>query len=42
MQTEAGLTESGATGEMIEGLRVRIEAWRRSENRGRRMPEELW
>ena len=42
MQTEAQLTESGATGEMIEGLRVRIEAWRRSENRGRRMPEELW
>jgi hypothetical protein len=42
MQTEARLTESGTTGETIEGLRVRIEAWRRSENRGRRMPEELW
>ena len=42
MQTEVRVTESGASGEMIEGLRVRIEAWRRSESRGRRMPEELW
>jgi hypothetical protein len=39
MQTEARLTESAGE---IEGLRARIEAWRRSENRGRRMPEELW
>ena len=42
MQTEARLTDSAATGEEIEGLRARIEAWRRSEHRGRRMPEELW
>jgi hypothetical protein len=27
---------------MLEGLRARIEAWRSSEHRGRRMPEELW
>ena len=42
MQTEVGETERGAGVEMIDGLRLRIEAWRRSESRGRRMPEELW
>ncbi len=41
MQTEARLTESNGAGE-IEGLRARIDAWRSSEHRGRRMPEELW
>jgi hypothetical protein len=42
MQTEVRSVENGAAGEMIEGLRARIEMWRRSEHRGRRMPEELW
>ena len=43
MQTEARSMESGgAGGEMIDRLRARIEAWRSSEHRGRRMPEELW
>ena len=43
MQTEARSTQNGgASDEMIEGLRARIEAWRSSEHRGRRMPEELW
>jgi hypothetical protein len=42
MQTEARSAENGAATEMIEGLRARIESWRRSEHRGRRMPEELW
>lgn len=42
MQTEARSTEDGATSETVEGLRVRIEAWRSSEHRGKRMPEELW
>lgn len=27
---------------MLEGLLARIEAWRSSEGRGRRMPEDLW
>jgi hypothetical protein len=43
MQIEARSTRNGgASGEIIEGLRARIEAWRSSEHRGRRMPEELW
>ena len=42
MQTEARVAEKGAANEMMEGLRARIEAWRSSEDRGRRMPEELW
>jgi hypothetical protein len=41
VQAEATLAAS-AEAEMIEGLGTRIEAWRRSENRGRAMPEELW
>jgi hypothetical protein len=42
MQTEVRSAGSGADGEVIERLRARIEAWRSSEQRGRRMPEELW
>jgi len=42
MQIEARSAENGAANEMIEGLRARIETWRRSEHRGRRMPEDLW
>lgn len=42
MQIEARSAESGAARELIEGLRARIEAWRSSDDRGRRMPEELW
>ncbi len=42
MKTEARAAENGAAHEVIEGLRARIEAWRKSEHRGRRMPEDLW
>jgi hypothetical protein len=42
MHAEVRSTGNGADGEVIERLRARIEAWRSSERRGRRMPEELW
>lgn len=42
MQTEARSAENGVASEIVEELRVRIEAWRSSEDRGKRMPEELW
>jgi hypothetical protein len=42
MQTEARLAGNGAVNETIEGLRTRIDAWRSSEDRGKRMPAELW
>jgi hypothetical protein len=42
MHAEVRSAGNGADGEVIERLRARIEAWRSSEHRGRRMPEELW
>ena len=42
MQTEARSVEKVAAGEMLAGLRVRIEAWRGSEGKTKQMPEELW
>lgn len=41
MQSEVGSAQS-VENEMIEGVRARIEAWRRSEEKSRSMPEELW
>jgi hypothetical protein len=40
-QTVATATP-GAEREMIDELRGRIDAWRRSETKGRAMPEALW